>query len=58
MMQMKRTTVDVKIAWAATGKMVNASARREVESTLEAYQDANQLIINIPGKYGDRVLMQ
>jgi len=57
-MKVKRTTVDVKIAWTATGKMVNASVRREVESALEAYQDANQSIINIARKYADRVLLQ
>jgi undecaprenyl pyrophosphate synthase len=58
MMKMKSTTVDVKIAGAAAGKLVNASVRREVESALEAYRDADQLIINIARKYAGRVLMQ
>ena len=35
-MKTKSTTVDVKIAGAVTGKLVNASVRREVESALEA----------------------
>jgi hypothetical protein len=58
MMKTRSTTVDVKIAGAVAGKLVNAKVRREAESALEAYQDANQLIINIARKYADRVLMQ
>ena len=58
MMKTKSTIVDIKIAGAVAGKMVNASVRREVESVLEAYPDADQLIINIARKYADKVLMQ
>jgi hypothetical protein len=58
MMKTKSTTVDVKIAGAVAGKLVNASVRHEVEHALEAYPDADQLIINIARKYADRVLMQ
>jgi hypothetical protein len=57
-MKTKSTTLDVKIAGAVSGKLANASVTREVESALEAYQDADQLIINIARKYADRVLMQ
>ena len=57
-MNMKSTTVDVKIAGAAAGKLVNASVSREVERALKAYPDADQLILNIARKYADRVLMQ
>jgi undecaprenyl pyrophosphate synthase len=57
-MKTKSTTVDVKIAGAAAGKLVSASVRREVERALEAYTDADQLIINIARKYAGRVLMQ
>jgi undecaprenyl pyrophosphate synthase len=58
MMKTKCTTVDVKIAGAVAGKLVNAKVRREVDRALEAYRDANQLIINIARKYAGRVLMQ
>jgi hypothetical protein len=58
MMKTKSTTVDVKIAGAAIGKLVNAKVRREAERALEAYPDADQLILNIARKYADRVLMQ
>ena len=37
---------------------MNAKVRREVERALEAYPDADQLILNIARKYADRVLMQ
>jgi undecaprenyl pyrophosphate synthase len=57
-MKTKSTTVDVKIAGAVAGKLVNAKVRREVERALEAYPDADQLILNIARKYADRVLMQ
>ena len=57
-MKMKSMTVDIKIAGSATGKLASASVRREVERALEAYQDADQLIINIARKYAGRVLMQ
>jgi hypothetical protein len=43
---------------AVAGKLVNAKVRREVERALEAYPDADQLILNIARKYADRVLMQ
>jgi hypothetical protein len=36
MMKMKSTTVDVKIAGAVAGKLVNAKVRCEVERALEA----------------------
>jgi hypothetical protein len=36
MMKTKSTTVDVKIAGAVAGKLVNAKVRREVERALEA----------------------
>jgi undecaprenyl pyrophosphate synthase len=58
MMKMKRTTADVKIAGAVAMNLLNAKVRREVERALEAYPDANQLILNIALKYTDRVLMQ
>ncbi len=57
-MKTKRTIVDIKIAGAVAGKLVNATVRHEVEHALKAYSDANQLIINIARKYADRVLMQ
>ena len=57
-MKTKSMTVDIKIAGSATGKLVNAKVRREVERALEAYPDADQLILNIARKYADRVLMQ
>ena len=57
-MKTKSTIVDIKIAGAAVGKLVNAKVRHEVEHALEAYPDADQLIINIARKYADRVLMQ
>lgn len=57
-MKTKSTIVGIKIAGAVDGKPVNAKVRREVESALEAYRDANQLIINIARKYAGRVLMQ
>ena len=57
-MKTKSTIVDIKIAGAAAGKLVNAKVRHEVEHALEAYPDADQLIINIARKYADRVLMQ
>jgi hypothetical protein len=44
-MKTKSTIVDIKIAGADAGKLVNAKVRREVERTLEAYQEADQLII-------------
>jgi hypothetical protein len=40
------TTVDIKIAGAVAGKLVNASVMHEVEHALGAYPDANQLIIS------------
>jgi hypothetical protein len=58
MMKTKSTIVDIKIAGAVAGKLVNAKVRREVERALEAYPDADQLILNIARKYADRVLMQ
>ena len=36
-MKTESTTVDVKIAGAVAGKLVNASVRHEVEHALEAY---------------------
>jgi len=57
-MKTKSTTVDVKIAGAVAGKLVNASVRHEVEHALEAYPDADQFVVNIARKYADRVLMQ
>ena len=42
----------------SAGKLVNTKVRREVERALEAYPDADQLILNIARKYADRVLMQ
>ena len=36
-MKTKSTIVDIKIAGAVAGKLVNASVRREVEHALEAY---------------------
>jgi hypothetical protein len=48
----------IKIAGAVAGKLVNAKVRREVARALEAYPDADQLILNIARKYADRVLMQ
>ena len=53
-MKTKSTTGDVKIEGAVAGKLVNAS----VQHALEAYPDADQLIINIARKYADRVLLQ
>ncbi len=58
-MKTKSTIVDIKIAGAVAGKLVNAKVSRKVERALEAYPDADQLIlINIARKYADRVLMQ
>jgi hypothetical protein len=57
-MKTKSTTVDVKIAGAAAGKLVSASVRHEVEHALDVYPDADQLIINIARKHADRALMQ
>jgi hypothetical protein len=37
MMKTKSTIVDIKIAGAVAGKLVNAKVRREVERALEAY---------------------
>jgi hypothetical protein len=36
MLNMKSTIVDIKIAGAVAGKLVNASVRHEVEHALEA----------------------
>jgi len=49
-MKTRSTIVDIKIAGAAAGKLVNAKVMREVEHSLEAYPDADQLIINIARK--------
>ncbi len=56
MKKTKSTIVGVKIAGAVAGKLVDAKIRCEVEHALEAYPDADQLIINIARKYADRVL--
>ena len=57
-MKTKSTIVDIKIAGAVAWKLVNAKVRREVERALEAYPDADRLILNIVRKCVDRVLMQ
>jgi hypothetical protein len=44
MMKTKSTIVDIKIAGAVAGKLVNAKVRREVERALEAYPDADQRV--------------
>jgi hypothetical protein len=52
MMETKSTIVDIKIAGAVSGKLVNAKVRREVERALEAYPDADQcarLILAVKG---------